>query len=225
MPLPKEKNDFIQIDLTYYMKDKIFWAFFISAFFNFKKETEVKTFSYFFYFFFSCTLTMMSQGNKSSWIIIEDADLNTKHISESGKFSQNGFLFDIEWDNKLTFSENHQIYYGGILFLKISNYKNQLLTTIESIKDSVGLGDILISFFDFNLDGLIDFRITRDCGKNCYFSYYFYDNESNQFIHKKDWDYIRINKVNKREKLISLHPDGNNPTLYRINGYVLEKVI
>ncbi len=167
----------------------------------------------------------MSQVDKSPWVILEYADLNTKHISESGKFNQNGFLFDIEWDNKLTFSENHQIFYGGISSLKISNYNSKLLTTIESIKDSVGLGDILISFFDFNLDGLIDFRIPRECGKNCYYSYFFYDNQTNQFLHKEEWDYIRIDKINKREKLISLHPEYNIPTLYRVNGYVLEEVL
>lgn len=58
--------------------------------------------------------------------------------------------------------------------------------------------------------GNLDFSIPLDCGASCYVAYYLYNNpKTEKFQHNKQWDYLRIQKINKTKKQIFTFPDGN----------------
>ena len=52
--------------------------------------------------------------------------------------------------------------------------------------------------------------------------YYIFNPQTNLFEHLEDWDYLRIQKIDKKNKLILSEPDGNamedNRKIYKING-------
>ena len=101
---------------------------------------------------------------------LKDTDLLTKEVTKNTSFKVDKFEFKIEWTDKLSHSPNLG-YLGGIKSLKIYS-KGTLINDFKSIEDEVGLQKFIIDFYDFNLDGTIDFRIRRECGGSCYYSYY-----------------------------------------------------
>ena len=149
------------------------------------------------------------KSNNIHWLQFENEDRNTKTITKSEDFKIQELTFKIQWDKKLSYSENLISYYGGIGELKIF-YKNRLIQTINKIEDGVALGEIYFNFYDFNMDGHLDFSIQRECAKNCYDDFYLYNNSKKQFIHQKAWDYIRIKKINMHTKQIVTQPDDNS---------------
>ena len=102
------------------------------------------------------------------------------------------------------------------------------IQVIKNLEDNIALGTINIDFYDYNLDGYLDFSIPLDCGKSCWGKYYLFNPKLNQFEYKKDWDYLRIQKIDKKNKLILSEPNGNamedNRKIYKINGLnIIEK--
>jgi hypothetical protein len=142
-----------------------------------------------------------------NWQDFSEEDVQSIRIDTTQKYVIGEFVFDAYWDEKLSYSENLGNY-GGIEKLVIYRKEKQLQTIIN-IEDGIALGDILFEFYDYNFDGYLDFTIPIDCGKSCYEKYYLFNPESNQFIHKKDWDYLRIKKIDKKNKLILNVPEGN----------------
>lgn len=169
---------------------------------------------------------MFSQNLKvKNWVEVLDKDLT--HITVTPKiqkFKIDKFVFESTWDSKQNFSNNIG-FYGGIKTLKI--YKdNKLLNTISKIEDAIALGEIYFEFYDYNFDGYIDFSVPIDSGKGVSRKFYLYNKELNQFKYYKDWDYVRIDEINKSEKQIrSIVPyNANHGTIYRyqVTGYTLK---
>ena len=176
------------------------------------------------------TLSCSSERNNNESEVIEESlifqdfseeEIYSIRIDSTQKHVIGDFVFDAYWDEKLSYSENRGEYYGGIKNLVISRNEDQL-QTINKIEDEIGLGDIIFKFYDYNFDGYIDFTIPIDCGKSCFEKYYLFNPELNQFIHKKSWDYIRIKKIDKTNKLILTVPDGiasqSTQKTYRVSG-------
>ncbi|MBI60726.1 hypothetical protein CL657_05890 [bacterium] len=139
-------------------------------------------------------------------------------MNKSETYKLDELTFKTIWDNKLCYSENIG-FYGGIKILTI--YKNnEEIQTLFNIEDNVALGTINFDFYDYNLDGFIDFRIPVTCGKNCWEKYYLFNPELNKFEHKKAWDYLRIQKIDKKNKLIMTQPNGmeDDRKTYQIKG-------
>ncbi|MDE0536943.1 hypothetical protein, partial [Tenacibaculum sp. L6] len=110
-----------------------------------------------------------------------------KSVRSDTSFVVSGFKFIINWDSKLTYSENIG-YYGGIKHLKI--YKNQkLINKFSNIEDVTGLDEIIFRFYDYNNDGYMDFTVPLSSGKSIWLKYYFFDSKTTQFYHDKNWDY------------------------------------
>ena len=67
-----------------------------------------------------------------------------------------------------------------------------------------------------------------NCGNSCWKAYYLYDPSIKQFKHCKDWDYLRIHKIDKRSKQILAYPDGNafddEAILYQVKGLELLEI-
>ena len=106
-------------------------------------------------------------------------------------------------------------------------YKNQLINSFSNIEDVIALGEVYMHICDYNMDDYLDFSIPIASGKTTWRGYYLYNPLLNQFENRKEWDYMNIGKINKKEKLILTHQDGNyedNRKLYKINGLSLEEI-
>ena len=154
---------------------------------------------------------------------LKDADLFTKEVTKNTSFKVDKFEFKIEWTDKLSHSPNLG-YLGGIKSLKIYS-KGTLINDFKSIEDEVGLQKFIIDFYDFNLDGTIDFRIRRECGGSCYYSYYLSNIELNQFENPKEWDYIRVRALDFKNKLLADQLAGINEgaDIFKVKGNRLIK--
>ncbi|HZH68049.1 MAG TPA: hypothetical protein VFD65_02510 [Chitinophagales bacterium] len=77
------------------------------------------------------------------------------------------------------------------------------------------------------MDGYLDFIVPRSCGKSCYFKFYLYNPKTNQFEYHKDWDWLRIDAMNKKTKQILKPADGHTygeEELYQVEGFKLIKI-
>lgn len=155
-------------------------------------------------FFYSICYSQKFESE--NWIMFQEEELTTLKFTKSETIKYNDFLFDVKWQDSLSYSRNIG-YYGGVSELKIS-FKGKYLQMIKNIEDGIGLGEIRVAIYDYNMDGVQDFSIQRDCGKTCYEYYYLFDKVSSVFIHEKEWDYIRIQSLNKVKKEILTVPDG-----------------
>lgn len=175
-------------------------------------------------FCFLAATTLYSQNNKNSgWLFFSKENIVTIDINKTENFRIKNLKFDVVWDKQLSHSENTG-YFGGIKSLTI--YKNnKLLQTINYIEDNIALGTISIKFYDYNLDGHLDFTVPVDCGKICWDKYYIFNPQTNKYEHLKVWDYLRIQKINKIKKQILSESDDNaitdNRILYQIKGLKL----
>lgn len=147
-----------------------------------------------------------------NWKDFSRENIITKAITKSDNFEINGLIFNIKWNNKLSHSDNIG-YYGGIEKLIILS-NGKVIQEIKNIEDNVALGMIPFSFYDYNFDGFIDFSIPLN---DRYPLYYLYNPILKKFIHQKDWDYLRIDKVDKTKKIILTTPDRSSKTeIYRV---------
>lgn len=177
-------------------------------------------------FILSPLLVYSQAGKSTDWINFDDQKTTTLEFTKSATLSIKNFSFQAVWNPKMVYSGNIG-YYGGISELHIYKDKN-LIQTIKNIEDGIALGYINITFYDYNMDGHLDFTIPIDCGKSCYDSFYLYNPQTNKFEYSKSWDYLRIDKFNKKKKQILSIPDGNagdaSHYLYQVKGNRLIKV-
>ena len=168
-----------------------------------------------------------SCAQKNNWKEFSKEKIITLNINKTKLYKIKNFTFNVIWNKKLNNLKNLSYYYGGIKKLSILKGNNKL-QTINSIEDKIALGNIIFSFYDYNLDGYLDFSIPIDCGKSCYDRYYIFNPKSNKFEHKKSWDYLRIQKIDKRNKMILSQPDGNafedNRKKYKIKGLEINEI-
>jgi len=136
------------------------------------------------------------------------------------------FLFEAIWDEKLR-KINDEKYSSGISELKIFRNGN-LIQTIENIKDKIGLGYIHFAFYDYNMDGHLDFTVPLNCGKSCYYHYYLFNPTTNNFEYQEQWDYLKVFKLNKVSKQILSVPEGTasegTQKRYKVEGFKLIEV-
>ena len=165
-------------------------------------------------------------AQKNNWQEFSEERITTVEINKTGIYKVQKYTIDVIWDEKLSYSENIG-YYGGVKKMTIHKDSREI-QVIKNLEDNIALGTINIDFYDYNLDGYLDFSIPLDCGKSCWGKYYLFNPKLNQFEYKKDWDYLRIQKIDKKNKLILSEPNGNamedNRKIYKINGLnIIEK--
>jgi hypothetical protein len=175
---------------------------------------------------FSISCTIAQNKEDENWCLYDGSNTQIIKITGSGSFEIEEFRIRVIWDEKLSHSENLG-YYGGIAEMII--YKgDQTIFTGINIEDGIALGIINLTFYDYNLDGHIDFTIPIDCGRSCYDKYYLFDPVKNIFLHASDWDYLRIQKLNKVKKQLISQPEGNAMDtvnkLFQINGLDLTEL-
>ncbi|WP_233883015.1 XAC2610-related protein [Tenacibaculum piscium] len=148
-----------------------------------------------------------------------------KSIKNNETFKIKQFNFVITWDEKLSYSSNLERHYGGIKLLEIYE-KDKHLTSFQNIEDPTALDEIVIRFYDYNLDGFIDFSLPISVGGSSWLRYYIYNPTTKKYLHEKEWDYLRIQKIDKTNKRILTQPDGNvdNRKLFKIEGSKLIEV-
>jgi len=164
--------------------------------------------------------------DSEDWLLFADENVIEVVVSESDFITVNDFRFVFDWDNKLTYSGNIG-YYGGIKTMQIY-YKDEIINTFSNIEDVIALGEIRMNFYDYNMDGHLDFTIPISEGKTLWRAYYLFNPILNKFENYTDWDYLNIQKINKETKQILSHPDGNafatNRILYEINGFKIQEI-
>jgi hypothetical protein len=153
---------------------------------------------------------------KTNWITIADEILYL-NISETGIYEIGDIRFEILWEKEMEPNQNLG-YLGGITDLKIFKEGAQV-NCFENLVDPVGLGEINFEFFDFNLDGHLDFRFPIAVGQSRWDQYFIYSERNSRFEHLPSWDYLKIHKVNKLDKLIITHSDGyKSRELFEVKG-------
>ena len=173
------------------------------------------------YFFLLLTAVSYAQDG---WVNFADEnEINIKITEQIKKFKIKNFDFVATWNGEMTPNEKFG-FLGGVKSFKIF-YENKQIDEHVNIPDNIGLDYVIMRFYDYNFDGFIDFTIQTDCGGSCYSDYYLYDQKQQKFKFQKDWN-IRIQKINKKEKLILTQPDGmqDNRELFRVEGYKLIKL-
>lgn len=156
-------------------------------------------------------------AQENNWQEFSEEKIITVNINKTGIYKAQNYSLDVVWGENLSYSENIG-YYGGIK--KMIFYKdNREIQVIENLEDNVALGTIYLNFYDYNLDGYLDFTLPIN---SRWLMYYIFNPQTNQFEHLEDWDYLRIQKIDKKNKLILSEPDGNamgnNRKIYKING-------
>ncbi|MBV6484343.1 MAG: hypothetical protein KFKLKKLM_00840 [Flavobacteriales bacterium] len=161
---------------------------------------------------------------EDGWIDFETEEIDRIRISKTEDFTFKELRFKAIWDDKLTLSDNIG-YYGGIKHLKIY-LNNQLVNVFDSIEDADALGEIVITIYDYNFDGNLDFSYKRESGATAsYSNYCLYNPSSDKFEVIENWSLLRIQKINKRTKEILAQPDWRyGRVFYKINGLELIKV-
>lgn len=158
-----------------------------------------------------------------TWIPFDNENIKSYSISQTKEFKEGNFTFNIVWDKQLSHSENLG-YYGGIKSMTISK-DDKILNVIHKIEDEIGIGEIRLNFYDYNFDGYIDFTVPVGCGKICWEKYYLFNAEINKFEYKKEWDYLRIKRIDNLNKWILSESDGNTTTdnskTFKIKGLEL----
>ncbi|MDD7913193.1 XAC2610-related protein [Polaribacter ponticola] len=174
-----------------------------------------------FYFFLLLTSASYSQDGWTNFA--DENEINIKITENTKKFKVNYLEFVSVWDSKMTPNEKYE-YLGGIKNLKIY-FKNKQIDEHVNLPDNIGLGYVLMRFYDYNFDGFLDFTVQVDCGGSCYSSYYLYDEKLKKFVYQKEWN-ISIQKINKKEKLILTQPEGmvDDRSLFRVNDDKLIKI-
>lgn len=172
------------------------------------------------------TLIVLSNfifAQKNNWQEFSEEQITTVNINKTGIYNIQNFTLDVVWDEKLSYSENIS-YYGGIK--KLTIYKeNKEIQIINKIEDNIALGTIYFNFYDYNLDGYIDFTLPIN---SRWLMYFIFNPQSNEFEHRENWDYLRIQKIDKENKMILSQPDGNaiedNRKTYKIKGLDITEI-
>jgi hypothetical protein len=60
------------------------------------------------------------------------------------------------------------------------------------------------------MDGYLDFSMRSDCGGPCYDNFYIYNPAIKKFEHLKEWDGLRIARINQKTKQILGNTDGTS---------------
>ncbi len=161
---------------------------------------------------------------KDGWVDFEKENIGSITITKTEDITYKQLKFKVVWDDKLDYSDNTKRYYGGIKQLKIY-LNNQLVNVLDSISDEIGLGEIHITFYDYNFDGFIDFTLPLDCGSSCWYDYVIYNPTLKKFEKQKSWSYLRIQKINKQTKEILAQPDlRDGRIMYKVKGQKLIKI-
>ncbi|MCK0131599.1 hypothetical protein MWU59_08795 [Flavobacteriaceae bacterium F08102] len=172
-----------------------------------------------------CLLPGYLFSQETHWQEFPQEAIVALEINKTATYQVERFTLDVVWDKALSHSANIGAY-AGIKKLRVFK-ANKLLQTIDSIEDVTALGTIHFSFYDYNLDGYIDFSIPLACGKNCAKKYYLFNPKRNQFEHIPAWDYLSIQKIDKSNKLLLSQPDGNaaedNRKIYQIKGLEIKE--
>jgi len=163
-------------------------------------------------------IELSAQDNEGEWELFSNEIKISKVVSKNLDFKVDKFRFNFIWSNELSYSNNIGVY-GGIqaLDIYIDDEKTQ---TIQNIEDRIGLGEIPFVFYDFNLDGNIDFSIPIN---DNWSQYYIYNPSTKKFVHKEDWDFLKIQMIDKKNKRL-LHlsktnfPDNQSRIIYLIEG-------
>jgi|SRR5690625_1756949 len=171
-------------------------------------------------FFFINILQVFSQV----WQDFEKENIIHVEVRDS-TYNIENFTFDaVKW-------EDGPYKFAGGELKELHIYKdNELIQVMEGIKETLEMNPYLIfTFYDYNLDGHIDFRILRDCGKTCYFDYYLFNPETQKFELAEDWKWVRIDEINKDKKQFWDFPSGTavegSRDLYQIEeGNKLRKI-
>lgn len=160
------------------------------------------------------------RSDAEQWTSFENENVRIFMISKSETLILENIRLEVAWDKELIPNKKFG-YLDGIKRMDI--YKNDsLVNTFENIEDAVGLGEINISFYDFNMDGELDFSLPIDIGKNRWDEYFIYNSEMNKFRHQTSWDYLRIQEINPNKKLILSQPDGfDSRKIYFVSGDTL----
>lgn len=175
-------------------------------------------------FFFPFFILAQFQKDKD-WTHIEDENIKSIKISKVNTIVEiDNFRFEMLWDEKLSYSENLGNY-GGVAEIKV--YKNgKSVQILGKIEDSNALDFIDFTFYDYNMDGHIDFSYFISCGKGCWPAYYLYNPMKQNFEHVKEWDYIKPWELNKVKKQFLTVPDGTamegEQKRYQIDGLKLK---
>lgn len=172
------------------------------------------------------TTTLLFSQKSENWVSIYNEPITIHTVTKSETLNVNEYSFQATWDNKLSYSNNIG-YYGGIAELKVFKNKKPI-QTIKNIEDGIALGEIQFTFYDYNMDGYIDFTVPIGCGKSCYNAYYLFNPQTEKFEYMKEWAYLKIQEIDKVNKQILTVPDGtakeSESILYQVEGLKLIKL-
>lgn len=156
-------------------------------------------------------------AQENNWQEFSEEKIITVNINKTGIYKVQNYSLDVVWDENLCYSENIG-YYGGIKKMTIHK-DNREIQVIENLEDNVALGIIYFNFYDYNLDGYLDFTLPIN---SSWLMYFIFNPQSRKFEHRENWDYLSIQKIDKKNKMFLSQPDGNaiedNRKTYKIKG-------
>jgi hypothetical protein len=147
-----------------------------------------------------------------------------KFIIDKSQTIKNGdftFVISFQKEGKLEGETEINMFSGLITSMEVS-HKGKKMHTLTNLKDECYNGDLHLWLGDYNLDGFMDIKMLKACGKGWWYKYYLYNKNSNKYEQKEDWDWLKIDKINPIKKQILSVPSGNccdvDWSLYQIKG-------
>lgn len=171
----------------------------------------------------SCSCLSFQAQKEEGWVDLLNNDPPYLEVRDSVYQFENLTLEGYEWREDIPNEDGYEVV--GLRELRI--FRNgKYMQSLYNIGDDASFDSLVFYFYDFNMDGHLDFRIRRTCGKSCFYSYYFFDPKTEKFIRVKDWDYIRPALLSKQKKQFWEYPEGTAEwgyeRLYQVKGVKLK---
>ena len=127
-------------------------------------------------------------------------------------FNMDEYTFTVVWgkDPEVAIKMENYTYEGQILKMEVFK-NNKRIQVLYNLENADGFEKMYINFHDYNFDGYLDFAIKSGVrsGKFVHESFYLFQPKQQQFKYIPDWDWIKIDIVNKKKKLLKTFMDGN----------------
>lgn len=100
----------------------------------------------------------------------------------------------------------------GIIQVEAFPYKNSKSDRhMETVREDIYMEDV-------NLDSYLDIKIRSSCGKSCYYSYWIFNEDSNNFEYSSSYSGVRPYYIDCNSKLLYSY-DGGEAWNYRYSAY------
>ncbi len=175
-------------------------------------------------FFVSCE----EEEEEEEYFDLNQTLINSNHLKVTNDYGYQPLYFDrIEFNRRKPIFEIGAVKYISYWSKYISPNLDRIykmdslqffsngifINTLNDFEELETIDFYLFDFYDYDMDEKLDFRVmslSRTTFKGEYYDYYFYDSEQMKMVHDKNWDWIKIDSIDRGNKKILTTFEGND---------------